>query len=244
MGFTLIFAFIMVFNHIPPASDSISANAAHPASENPAPDHTSGPASEKPASANTTHPTPENPAPANTTHPTPENPAPAEVTLIDFTTTAPEVWQIVNDNVMGGVSRSKINAHADGFAVFSGTVSLRNNGGFASMRAQAQQPADLSGYEGLAVRVLGDGKVYALRLKTVVNGRITWYAFEANFTTVAGEWQTYYVPFSDFRPVYRGSSVRGNPPLNTDAIIELGFMIKDRQEGPFSLGIDRVKVYR
>jgi|GEM_PF-403785 len=231
MGFTLIFAFIMVFNHIPPASDSISANAAHPASKNTTTERTTRPASE-------------NPAPANTTHPTPENPAPAEVTLIDFTTTAPEVWQIVNDNVMGGVSRSQINAHADGFAVFSGTVSLRNNGGFASMRAQAQQPADLSGYEGLAVHVLGDGKSYALRLKTVVNGRITWYAFEANFTTVAGEWQTYYVPFSDFRPVYRGSSVRGNPPLNTDAIIELGFMIKDKQEGPFSLGIDRVKVYR
>ena len=112
------------------------------------------------------------------------------------------------------------------------------------MRTQAQRPVDVSGFEGISVRVLGDGNVYALRVKTVKEGRITWYAFEANFATVEGEWQTHYLPFSAFRPVFRGSAVRGNPVLNTDALIELGVMIKDRQEGPFSLGIQHVSVYR
>jgi NADH dehydrogenase [ubiquinone] 1 alpha subcomplex assembly factor 1 len=170
--------------------------------------------------------------------------APFEVALIDFYNTSPAAWQMVNDNVMGGVSRSRLDMHTEGFAVFSGTVSLQNNGGFASMRTQARNPADLSNFEGVSVRVLGDGKVYNLRLKTVINGRITWYAFEASFTTVAGEWQTHKLAFNEFRAVYRGSAVRGNPPLNPDAVIELGFMIKDEQEGPFSLGISSVSVYR
>ena len=145
---------------------------------------------------------------------------------------------------MGGVSRSAMEMHADGFAVFRGTVSLRNNGGFASMRTQARNPADLSGFEGITVRVLGDGKTYSLRLKTVKNGRVTWYAYESRFSTTPGVWETHTLPFSDFRAVYRGSYVRENPPLNIDALIELGFMIKDGQEGPFQLGISTVSVYR
>lgn len=169
---------------------------------------------------------------------------PTEISIIDFITTSPAVWQIVNDNVMGGLSRSRVDRHSEGFAVFSGSVSLRNNGGFASMRTQAQRSADLSGFEGFSVRVLGDGKVYSLRVKTVKDGRITWYAFEASFATVAGEWQTHHLSFSDFRPVYRGSAVQGTPQLNADAVIELGFMIKEKQEGPFSLGIRSVNVYR
>jgi hypothetical protein len=37
--------------------------------------------------------------------------------------------------------------HGDGYAVFSGTVSLENNGGFASVRVQARSAADLSEFK-------------------------------------------------------------------------------------------------
>jgi len=167
-----------------------------------------------------------------------------EVTIIDFSNTSTSYWQIVNDNVMGGISRSAIEMDKDGFAVFSGTVSLENNGGFASMRTQARSPADLSEFEGLSVRVFGDGKTYSLRLRTVKNGRITPYSYEARFTTSGGEWETHKLPYRDFRAVFRGNSVRGNPELNSDAIIEIGFMIQDRQTGPFSLSISGINVYR
>ena len=43
-------------------------------------------------------------------------------------------WQIVNDGVMGGVSKSKLTVTNDGFGKFSGTVSIENNGGFASVQ--------------------------------------------------------------------------------------------------------------
>ena len=167
-----------------------------------------------------------------------------EIILIDFANTSPANWQIVDDNVMGGISRSSLEMNRDGFAVFSGIVSLRNNGGFASVRAQAQNPANLSDFKGMSVRILGDGKVYCLRVRTVVNGRVTPYSFEARFATTPGEWETHTFPYSEFKAVFRGSDVRGNPKLTAESVIEVGFMIRDGQEGPFQLGLSNISVYR
>ena len=167
-----------------------------------------------------------------------------EQTLIDFSNTSVAGWRIVNDSVMGGISRSTLQEHEDGYAQFSGTVSLENNGGFASVRARTQRPMDLSDFEGISVRVRGDGKTYSLRLRTVKNGRLTRYSYEARFATTSGEWETYKLAYSDFSPVFRGNPVRGNPDLNSDAILEIGFMIQDGQEGPFRLDVQKLSVYR
>jgi hypothetical protein len=43
-------------------------------------------------------------------------------------------WIIVNDGVMGGISTSSIKLTNTQNGVFSGTVKLENNGGFASVR--------------------------------------------------------------------------------------------------------------
>ncbi len=43
-------------------------------------------------------------------------------------------WRIVNDGVMGGLSSSKATIKDDKI-IFSGNVSLENNGGFASLRS-------------------------------------------------------------------------------------------------------------
>ena len=112
------------------------------------------------------------------------------------------------------------------------------------MRVQTRSAADLSGFKGLSVRVFGDGKTYCLRLRTVRNGRITAYSYEARFMTRAGEWETYTLPYADFKPVFRGTPVRGNPEMNSDAVAEIGFMIQDGQEGPFRLGVSKLSVYR
>ncbi|MCC5908326.1 MAG: CIA30 family protein, partial [Balneolaceae bacterium] len=121
--------------------------------------------------------------------------------LIDFSNSSAAGWQIVNDSVMGGISRTTLQMHEDGYALFSGTVSLENNGGFASVRTRAQAPVDLSGFEGLSVHVLGDGKTYSLRLRTVKNGRLTNYSYEARFATTAGVWETHQLAYSDFMDI-------------------------------------------
>ncbi len=44
-------------------------------------------------------------------------------------------WRIVNDAVMGGLSSSTVSINNEGKILFSGNVSLDNNGGFASLRS-------------------------------------------------------------------------------------------------------------
>ena len=54
---------------------------------------------------------------------------------IDFgQNTGGQDWIIVNDSVMGGLSKSKVTFTENGL-VFKGTLSLQNNGGFASIRS-------------------------------------------------------------------------------------------------------------
>ena len=72
-------------------------------------------------------------------------------------------WVRVNDGVMGGLSQSEMRFTIEGTALFEGTLSLENNGGFASVRTIPDDFA-LGGYTGLAVRVKGDGRRYMLRL--------------------------------------------------------------------------------
>ena len=40
-------------------------------------------------------------------------------------------WNIVNDDVMGGISRSSLSMNDENNLIFSGYLSLENNGGFA-----------------------------------------------------------------------------------------------------------------
>lgn len=163
--------------------------------------------------------------------------------IIDFSKQPLSSWQIVNDNVMGGISRSSFKRHEEGYVVFSGTVSLENYGGFASVRTQTRTPVNLSQFKGLVVRTLGDGNLYCIRLRSVENGRITWYTHQARFKTKQGEWETHTIPFSTFKAEFRGSNIRGNPALNPEAVLEIGFMIQDKQEGAFRLGISTLSGY-
>jgi hypothetical protein len=71
-------------------------------------------------------------------------------------------WRIVNDGVMGGLSQSEIVLSDTSTAVFQGTVSLENNGGFSSTRTNPRF-YNLAGYDGIILRLKGDGKKYQFR---------------------------------------------------------------------------------
>ena len=43
-------------------------------------------------------------------------------------------WSIVNDDVMGGISKSFLSINENENLIFKGYLSLENNGGFASSR--------------------------------------------------------------------------------------------------------------
>ena len=156
------------------------------------------------------------------------------MTIIDFSR-GDVTWPHINDGVMGGISSGEMSA-ADGYATFRGTVSFENNGGFSSVRSQAVVH-DLSAFEGLVLRVRGDGKRYGFRLKTDASFDGVSYQFEIH--PPAGEWTEIPAPFTEFIPVYRGRVVRDHPPLDPSRIATFGLLIS-RQEGPFRIDIESV----
>ena len=159
------------------------------------------------------------------------------MTIIDFSQ-GDTTWPHINDGVMGGISSGKMSA-AEGYATFRGTVSFENNGGFSSVRSQAVVH-DLSAFEGLVLRVRGDGKRYGFRLKTDTS--FDGVSYQVQIEPPAGKWTEISVRFNDFIPVYRGRVVRDHPPLDPGRIATFGLIIS-RQEGPFRLDIESVKAY-
>ena len=161
--------------------------------------------------------------------------------LFDFDAgVSAEGWRPVNDTVMGGISRSTFEVLPDGYGRFAGTVSLENNGGFASVRTFVGDH-DFTPYRGLKLRVKGDGKTYTLRLR--VDMQFDGVSFRSAFDTNKDSWQEIEVPFEAFIPTYRGRVLRNVGAIQPQAITQLGFLVSDKQTGPFELLIDWIGCY-
>jgi hypothetical protein len=171
-----------------------------------------------------------------------ETPGP-DVVLLDFYDAgAVSGWTTVNDPVMGGRSTSQV-SFGDGGLVFSGSISLENNGGFASARG-AQDPdigRKAAGATSLRIRAVGDGKTYVLRVGV---GGQPW-SYIQRFTTQAAVQRSYELPIAGFQPVGMRLDPEPNAPqtLDPSTINRISVYILDKQQGPFEItisGIDAV----
>jgi hypothetical protein len=142
-------------------------------------------------------------------------------------------WMVVNDGVMGGRSQSTLRASPAG-AVFAGTVSPENGGGFASIRTPLSTPP-MAGVSAVSLRLRGDGKRYQFRVRTSARGDGP--AYKHSFETEANQWQELVLPLRDFEASFRGRSVPGAAPLVSTDIRQMGFLIADKQFGNFHLEI-------
>lgn len=170
----------------------------------------------------------------------PDTPAADHRIVFDFTALDAAPWRSVDDVVMGGVSSSRMVVE-DGRAVFRGEVSLENNGGFASVWSPPGEH-DLEDFDGLAVRVRGDGQRYSFRVR--MTGQMEDVSYQVKFETSEEAWQTVRFPFSAFEAVFRGRALPGAPPLDPGKIRTFGFLISDKQEGPFQLEVEEIRAYR
>ncbi len=131
-------------------------------------------------------------------------------------------------------------APANGGLVFSGSVSLANNGGFASTRGPRDPGIGrrAAGATALAVTARGDGKTYVL--KVGIAGR-PW-SYIQRFSTAAGTERTYELPISGFAPVGMRFDPAPEAPRTLDpaSIDELAVYILDKQQGPFSITVTRI----
>lgn len=153
--------------------------------------------------------------------------------LFEFTGSDPSPeWRATNDTVMGGVSKGKAELTKEGMD-FSGHLSLENNGGFASVHMGVE--LDLSDYSGIRLKVLGDGRIYQLRLESDALHRQRWpVSFCGDFETVDGEWIEVFISFSELSQTWRGRQLAGNS-FSKDDIRRIAFMLADGQTGDFAL---------
>ena len=164
------------------------------------------------------------------------------VTLLDFDDPADAaLWRAVDDVVMGGVSRSRLEQAGSGTARFHGIVSLENSGGFASVRTPPREWG-ASGTTAFLLRVRGDGKTYKFTLRT--DDGFDGIQYQARFVAPAGEWTDVRLPVSGFVATFRGRKVPFAPSLDPARVRTLGLMLSDRQAGPFELLVDRIAIER
>lgn len=145
-------------------------------------------------------------------------------------------WTIVDDGVMGGLSQGKFSIDKDGNGVFSGTVSLENNGGFSSVRHQFDKIQTTKNSKVL-IRLKGDGKDYQFRIKDKSD---VYYSYITTFET-SGKWETVEINLSDLYPSYRGRKLNA-PNFNSDSFEEIVFLIANKQNEPFKLVLDKIEL--
>lgn len=186
-------------------------------------------------------------------------PAPGTKAIFDFSAlnlaTIPanyqEVWGVVNDGVMGGLSQSSFQIKED-FTLFSGQVSIANSGGFASTRTRNFEPTiNLENYQGITLKICGDGNRYKLFIRT----EATWdgVAYAASFDTIRDQWLDINIPFSNFVPVFRAKTLDDLPPINPQKITALQLMLSKFefdgelnphfQPGDFAIKVKSIHAY-
>lgn len=164
----------------------------------------------------------------------------SEVLITDFMPGSADLgWYVVNDNVMGGRSEGGFEVE-EGRLYFTGNTNT-NGGGFSSIRSEPLQ-LDLSRYDGIRLRIKGDGRRYTWRLTTAARWRGRQIAYWADFETRDDAWTSVDVPFSGFVPRFRGYQLDG-PKLDPGQVRGMGLMIYDNQDGPFELHLASVHAY-
>ena len=147
-----------------------------------------------------------------------------------------EQFRVINDDVMGGMSSSEIKL-LEGGVNFSGTISLENNGGFASVRmlwpfANKSVEDNLGS---VVLKVKGDGKKYQFRLRT--NRGFDGAAYSSVFSTLKNQVQTIELGVDEFMPTFRGRKLKNMPKLKLSNVQQMGVLVSDQQEGHFDIDL-------
>lgn len=157
----------------------------------------------------------------------------SESYMIDFIKQQEEGrWRITNDGVMGGLSNGKIIFEQD-HGIFTGDISLDNNGGFSSVfRPVENIPTQL---DKLVIATQGDGQAYQLRLVIYIDGYRV--AYKHEFKTLEKKREQFIFKLTDFKATFRGRYIKNAPLLKSEDIREVGFLMTKKVAGQFSLSV-------
>ena len=156
-------------------------------------------------------------------------------TLYEFGSKSTKEWRIVNDGVMGGLSQGQLSISKEGKLVFTGHVSLENNGGFTSIRLLTQK--NLKGKSKIHLKVKGDGKRYQFRLKKSSSD----YQSYIHYFNSSEEWETISFELNDFYPSFRGRKL-DMPNYEAGSLEEISLLIANYKEEDFRIELDKIEV--
>lgn len=147
-------------------------------------------------------------------------------------------WYSLNDDVMGGVSRSQTLISKEGFLIFKGEVSTANNGGFAmiQMNKSINRTQEFSH---IRIHLKGDGKKYQFRIKPNVYNR---YSYVNTFKT-SGEKENIDLKLADFKPMFRGVNLN-RPNFQSNSIEQIGILIGNKKNESFELHIEKIELIK
>ena len=137
---------------------------------------------------------------------------------------------VINDDVMGGQSRSRLLRTATGL-VFEGDVSLANGGGFASFRTPLCLPPHVTA---LRVALRGDERRYRFVVRT--DEGIGAAQYQAPFIAPRAATTLRFVS-ADFVARFRGRLVEA-APLRLADVRFFGLLISEGQSGPFRVELE------
>ena len=177
-------------------------------------------------------------------------PAQTMTSLFDFAQSSDaSKWQIVNDGVMGGRSSSQASiVKSDsvetietgaGIMRFAGTLSLENNGGFASVRSRSSGSLGLDPGQTIVLRVKGDGRRYTFNLYTP--DRRTAFSYQMEFDTTAGQWTEIRLPVDKFVAHSFGRPIP-SIKLTPSQVQSVGILLGDKNPGAFEILVDWINV--
>lgn len=157
------------------------------------------------------------------------------MTLFDFNLESNiRNWKIVDDVVMGGRSNGNFKINDTGYGEFSGDVSLKNNGGFSSVRYNFNTVSS-SNFKSFQLRIKGDGNSFQFRVKSSNRQRFSYiYTFNTS-----GDWETISIPFNKMEPAFRGYKL-DQPNFDGLQMEEIAFLIGNKKEQSFKLFIDSI----
>ncbi len=159
---------------------------------------------------------------------------------IDFKTDgAGQDWRVVVDGVMGGLSTATLELTEQSL-VLDGSVSLENNGGFASVRSPYGDYS-LAAYDSVTVRYRATGQSFYL--STDIHRQWWLPSYRLHYPQSA-EWTELTHAVGSMKETRIGEPT-GNmiTAEQLDQIIQMGFITGDKSSGPFRIEVDYIKFH-
>ena len=161
--------------------------------------------------------------------------------LIDFGNLSEknQEWVLLSDNIMGGVTKSKIE-YTNNSVLLSGNISLDNYGGFSSIKTKYKS-FDLSKYMGIKIKFKSTNQKFGFTLEDNQNWTQPNYKYE--FSAKKDDtWEEVTIYFKDFKEIIIGEPT-GNlmKSKSLKNIVRMGIMTSEKKEGSFTIEVDYIE---